>query len=92
MNDWTPVSQALPKQWQLVLAYQPGYGDYGFALACIGTNGRLTTADGFAPDFTHWMPLPEPPTVDEVNEAEWGWSRRRAQIREMARKYASDEE
>lgn len=55
---WIPVSERLPKEKQSVLALDRTgtayHWEYSRSLSNI-----------FVSDYTHWMPLPEPPEVKE---------------------------
>ena len=66
---WIPVSERLPEEGEVVLAYLPKQidvesGVYAAMLSKLQTlKGTFSTSFGFGFEATHWMPLPEPPEV-----------------------------
>ena len=66
---WIPVSERLPEEGVVVLAYLPKQADvesgvYAAMLSKLQTlKGTFSTSFGFGFEATHWMPLPEPPEV-----------------------------
>lgn len=66
---WVPVSERLPEEGVVVLAYLPKQADvesgvYAAMLSKLQTlKGTFSTSFGFGFEATHWMPLPEPPEV-----------------------------
>ena len=65
---WIPVTERLPEEGVVVLAFLPKQGDvesgvYAAMLSKLQTlNGTFSTSFGFGFEATHWMPLPAPPT------------------------------
>lgn len=55
---WIPVTERTPERDAMVLAYFPDME---------GTPGRIQTQKGWSVTkfCTHWMPLPEPPEVND---------------------------
>ena len=64
---WIPVSERLPEEGVVVLAYLPKQADvesgvYAAMLSKLQTlKGTFSTSFGFGFEATHWMPLPSPP-------------------------------
>jgi hypothetical protein len=71
MNEWINVKDRLPNIQMFVLTYDPDFGinpgvmtrrnGSKWLLECyddVGFDGRVSSYD-----VTHWMPLPEPPTL-----------------------------
>ena len=54
---WISVKDRLPEEDQMVLAYEPMWGNVQLAKAYDGLN--------FSEIYTHWQPLPQPPGGDE---------------------------
>ena len=72
MAEWTPVTERLPKENELVLCYTPidGYMFVGYHFSYQWGNStvskwRIITAMRSTKDITkkvtYWMPLPAPP-------------------------------
>ena len=67
-DQWISVSERLPKEGVVVLAFLPKQGDvesgvYAAVLSELQTlHGTFSTSFGFGFEATHWMPMPEPPT------------------------------
>ena len=55
---WIPVSERLPEEKQTVLALDKTGTAYHWEYA-------RSLSNIFVSDYTHWMPLPEPPEVTE---------------------------
>ena len=68
MPRWIPVTERLPEEGVVVLAFLPKQGDveggvYAAMLSGLQTlKGTFSTSFGFGFEATHWMPLPAPPT------------------------------
>jgi len=63
-SKWISVDDRLPKNFSLVLAYEP---DYGVSEAEF-EHGKFRWASNENLAFaTHWMPLPQPPR-EETND------------------------
>lgn len=64
---WIPCSERLPKEWKIVLTFQPTTtDDKGIIQTCvyIGIPGKWRQAwnhEFLELPVTHWMPLPELP-------------------------------
>lgn len=64
---WIPVTERLPEEGVVVLAYLPKQADveggvYAAMLSKLQTlRGTFSTSFGFGFEATHWMPLPAPP-------------------------------
>jgi hypothetical protein len=64
---WIPVNERLPRFWERVIFFQRGKysGFMGIGDYQRNENGKPMAEAGLysgACHFTHWMPLPEPPT------------------------------
>jgi len=70
MSQWIKVEDKLPEVEKDVLLFDPGSCQRIFLgyIECEGA-GKFWRVDGFSNcylgDFTHWMPLPEPPKEEE---------------------------
>ena len=66
-GEWIPVTERLPEEGVVVLAFLPKQGDvesgvYAAMLSKLQTlKGTFSTSFGFGFKATHWMPLPSPP-------------------------------
>ena len=72
-GEWISVDDRLPEVYTWVLAHAPGYyGKYWIMeYAALGNGKPQFWADETSPTstVTHWMPLPEPPTVSGTRDA-----------------------
>lgn len=61
-GKWVSVEERLPKKFSIVLAYDPddGVGEADWD----GCKFHWTETEAIA-SVTHWMPMPEPPEVEE---------------------------
>jgi hypothetical protein len=65
---WIPVTERLPEEGVVVLAFLPRQGDvesgvFAAVLSELQTlKGTFSTSFGFGFEASHWMPLPAPPT------------------------------
>lgn len=68
-GEWIPVTERLPEEGVVVLAYLPKQADveggvYAAMLSKLQTlRGTFSTSFGFGFEATHWMPLPAPPNM-----------------------------
>ena len=62
-DKWIPVSERLPEMNVRVLIASSGYVSTDFL--CVKTYPRFRFEGSVYP-VTHWMPLPEPPEVENV--------------------------
>ena len=63
--NWQPIETA-PKDGSMVLAYPSSLGHVcmtGWVVRCCPYHGGYWDTGG---DFTHWMPLPPPPTAEQI--------------------------
>lgn len=62
-NEWISVKKRLPEEWEPVLG---AIGTIVEVVIYIG-NGkwRVTWNHDAIDEITHWMPLPDPPEVEE---------------------------
>lgn len=68
-NSWIPVTERLPEKCTIVLCYKDGQRRLGHYLGANYSEGVAAfrhPKDQWAFGVTHWMPLPEPPTEEEV--------------------------
>lgn len=73
VTPWIPVTERLPdKKGQYIVAYHPCYWDsVQTDKTCVGIDnflGKTSWAQRKFQRVTHWMPLPEPPTVPDNAE------------------------
>lgn len=63
-NNWTPVSRELPPLMTDVLIYSAKAKGYAVGVTNGSAWNNSTTGQPFPPNtVTHWMPLPDPPTM-----------------------------
>lgn len=61
---WIPVSERLPKEDSVVLAFMPEGSELKPEVReMYFVEGEWMNDRGHWPEVTHWMPLPEPPEV-----------------------------
>ena len=58
---WIPVTERRPNEDQWALVYGPAGTVPHMDIAQFDGLGWWTATDGHVQEFTHWMPLPEPP-------------------------------
>jgi len=73
MSKWISVKDRLPEIGDdSPLVYPRKYHTTATYNHCGDLNGKWTVDDAngyeYEVDVTHWMPLPEPPTEEDINE------------------------
>jgi hypothetical protein len=64
MPRWIPVSERLPEEDSVVLAFMPEGSELKPEVReMYFVEGEWMNDRGHWPNVTHWMPLPEPPEV-----------------------------
>lgn len=69
--NWISVKERLPKVNKDVLLFSPFYLDYKYFIGKLLKDGAFVCEEAERDIFfgkekvTHWMPLPEPPEVEE---------------------------
>lgn len=69
MTDWRPIETAPKDETEILVCDARIYGGFYQVVFCSQPGWHWQTSDGpvFHPSaFTHWMPLPEPPSAEEA--------------------------
>lgn len=68
MSKWISVDERLPEHKQNIMVLNDGVvGMCSYNMTYFFDNIYYGNQETFGHNVTHWMPLPEPPKLDELN-------------------------
>ena len=70
-NGWISVEDRLPEKNQAVLGWYKDNPFAGYTYEVVSWNGKgwvFVYAQRYVTNVTHWMPMPEPPKTEKMEE------------------------
>ena len=70
-NGWISVEDRLPERNQAVLGWYKDNPFAGYTYGVVSWNGKgwvFVYAQRYVTNVTHWMPMPEPPKTEKMEE------------------------
>ena len=70
-NGWISVEDRLPEKNQAVLGWYKDNPFAGYTYGVVSWNGKgwvFVYAQRYVTNVTHWMPMPEPPKTEKMEE------------------------